>query len=76
MPKKPSNSDDKKRFHVLSCMVLTDQENKKSRQFAFVDFDSPEAAKFCINSWNNTSMTKYPNRLQVTPFDNDHQKMS
>ena len=51
-------------------------DSKKSKQFAFVDLSSPEAAQLVINSWNNNRMKKYPNRLAVSKFNAQHQKIT
>mmetsp|Transcript_30595 Transcript_30595/g.46951 ORF Transcript_30595/g.46951 Transcript_30595/m.46951 type:complete len:122 (+) Transcript_30595:164-529(+) len=61
---------------VLSCMVVTDPETKKSKQFAFVDFSTEKAADLVIEKWHNRAMIKHPNRLMVTKFEGDHQKMT
>jgi hypothetical protein len=61
---------------ILSSIVVIDKDTKRSKQFAFVDFSSAEAAQLCIKTWNNSSMKKYPNRLMLTPFDQKHTKMT
>jgi RNA recognition motif-containing protein len=48
----------------------------RSKQFAFVDFNTAEAAEICIKAWNNASMKKHPNRLSVTKYEAAHQKMT
>mmetsp|Transcript_3696 Transcript_3696/g.6294 ORF Transcript_3696/g.6294 Transcript_3696/m.6294 type:complete len:252 (+) Transcript_3696:11-766(+) len=70
----PVNSDAKagtseKKYQLLSCVVLFDSENRRSRQFAFLDFNCEEAAQFCIKTWNNSSMSLYPNRIQASIFE-------
>jgi RNA recognition motif-containing protein len=57
-------------------MILVDSENRRSRQFAFVDFDSAEAAKLVAEKWDRSCMNKYPNRLHVQPYDTEHHKMT
>ena len=61
---------------VASCIVLLDPETRRSKQTAFVDFNNEDAAKICISKWHNSSMQKFPNRLQVTKFESEHKKIS
>ena len=64
------------RKFIMSCLVLHDQETKRTKRCAFVDFNCPEAQKLCIQTWDNKRMIKYPNRLQVAPFEQEHVKMT
>lgn len=57
-------------------MVAFDPETKLSKRFAFIDFSSREAAQLCSEYCNNNCMKKYPNRLMVTMFDQEFQKLS
>ena len=57
-------------FYFLQ--IAMDPTTKLSKRFAFVDFSSKEAAKLCMEAWNNNCMKRYPNRLTVTMFDSDH----
>lgn len=61
---------------ILSCCVFYDPVTSRPKQFAFVDFSSVEAAELCAKAWNNRSMKKFPNRLNVTLYDGQHQKMT
>ena len=61
---------------IVSCCVFFDPVTSRPKQFAFVDFNSEEAAQLCMKTWNNKSMKKLPNRLIVTSYDAQHQKMS
>ena len=61
---------------IISCCVFYDPVTSRPKQFAFVDFSSEEAAELCIKVWNNKSMRKFPNRLMVTLYDGQHQKMT
>lgn len=40
-----------------------------------MDFSSEEAADLCIKAWNNKAMRKFPNRLIVSYYDGQHQKV-
>ena len=51
------------RNFILSCIVFWDKETNRSKQFAFVDFNTENAADIAIKAWNNRSMKKHPNRL-------------
>ena len=57
-----------KKINIKKLKVIVDADGQ-SKRFAFVDFNSNEAAKLGIQAWNNGSMKKYPNRLTVTMFD-------
>lgn len=65
-----------KRHFICGCIVFVDPVTKASKRFGFVDFSSPEAAKIAIAKWNDKSMAKFPNRLEVTMFVPDHIKMT
>jgi|TARA_B110000285_G_scaffold233522_1_gene307563 RNA recognition motif-containing protein len=67
--------DSTKNF-IISCMVFFDPITQRPKQFAFVDFSTKEAAQICIKAWHMKSMKKFPNRLMVTVFDAQYQKMT
>ena len=69
VPEKPRN-------FILSSIVFFDTDKKRSKQFAFVDFNTEDAANICVKQWNNASMKKYPNRLQVTQYEKEHVKLT
>ena len=56
--------------------MFVDKVTKQSKQFAFVDFSSASAAQACIQAWNENRMNKYPNRLTVSKFNDQHVKMT
>lgn len=60
----------------MSCIVFVDPITRQSKQFAFVDFSSKQAASVAIKAWNENRMAKYPNRLVVANYDASHVKMS
>ena len=37
---------------------------------------SPEAAQLVIDHWNSKAMRKYPNRLNLTKFNDQHTKIT
>jgi RNA recognition motif-containing protein len=61
---------------ILGCIVFIDNQTQRSKQFAFVDFSTKEAAKLCREAWHEGRMTKYPNRLQVAEYNSTHIKMT
>ena len=72
---KSAKPADTKNF-IISCMVFIDPTTQRSKQFAFVDFSTKEAAQICLNAWHMKSMKKFPNRLNVTLYDAQYQKMT
>jgi RNA recognition motif-containing protein len=85
----PANPDEKKdkeekvevkseigKNFILSCIVFYDPITSRPKQFAFVDFSTKEAAQICIKAWHTRSMKKFPNRLMVTAYDDQHHKMT
>jgi len=66
----------KKKHFILSCIVFVDPMTRQSKQFAFVDFDSEDAAKICKEAWNENRMAKFPNKLSVAVYDQSHVKLT
>jgi RNA recognition motif-containing protein len=64
-------SDFTKNF-ILSSMVFHDPVTQRPKQFAFVDFNTKEAAQICVKAWNTRCMKKFPNRLMVTIYEEKH----
>ena len=64
------------RGFIMGCIVFVDKDTQRSKQFAFVDFSTPEAAKLCLEAWNEKRMAQYPNRLQVSPYESGRIKMT
>ena len=60
------------RNFILSSQVFFDRGSGRSKQFAFVDFNTEEAADICVKAWNNASMKRYPNRLTVCKYEAGH----
>jgi len=56
--------------------VFWDKDTMRSKQFAFVDFNTESAADICLKAWNNHSMKKHPNRLTVDKYEKEHTKMT
>jgi len=69
-------TSDKHRNFIISAIVFWDKNTRRSKQFAFVDFNTEDAAEICIKKWNNSSMKKYPNRLNVSKYEKEHVKMT
>ena len=68
--------EEKPKDFILSSIVFIDNVTKMSKQFAFVDFSSAQAAQVCVKAWNDSKMNRYPNRLSVTKFDDHHIKLT
>lgn len=75
-PEEEAEKDTTPKDYILSCIVFVDKVTKQSKQFAFVDFSSAAAAKVCIDAWNENKMNRYPNRLSVAKYDNQHVKLT
>ena len=63
-------------YYVLSCMVFADKATGKSKCFAFIDFNSPEATEVLVKAWHHKAMVKYLNQLECYRFEYDHQKLN
>jgi len=74
--KNETPAPEKPRNFILSSIVFWDKETRRSKQFAFVDFNTEDAANICVKQWNNSSMKKHPNRLIVTKYEKEHVKMT